>query len=60
MLLYEPNAILGISSQSHFFYQCGVCLMDGNSGITRAQLQSCTLQLFSKLLIYMILKNTLR
>ena len=22
MLLYEPNAVLGIRSQSHFFYQC--------------------------------------
>ena len=22
MLLYEPNAVLGIRSRSHFFYQC--------------------------------------
>ena len=24
MLLYKPNAVLGIRSRSHFFYQCTV------------------------------------
>ena len=27
MLLYEPNAVLGIRSWSHFFYQCAVQLL---------------------------------
>ena len=27
MLLYKPNAVLGIRSRSHFFYQCRIELL---------------------------------
>ena len=51
MLLYKPNAVLGIRSRSHFFYQC---LCSGRQNEIAMNLVCCAGQLCFCRMIFLI------